>query len=456
MDRLSDCVLLSVFCRSSTAAALSTRLRKKSYQLRTHITVSTVEKWLDRYSNLQYLTVDLGNSTLVSRRLIAGLKELSSETCERLKTVRIVDSGYSQNIHGIDTILPILEKCKSLELLWITPIELTVEDVKKLATLPTFPALATNPNRMYVREHELLQQYEMVQLHLPDCIKMCAGHTIDSYQQEDLHSILSCQYVREASFSLKSDININSSHIEELTLDSRSDKRVTLMTPNLTSLELGPYVEVNGVVLQLSSLIIDSVLGEARLSFINSLPSLTRLTLTDCEAESLYKLKCPSLTHLTVSVLEDECVHVSKLPASLKALVVLSRSVCDGFRETTLQTIDVIATITEELPPTVTNLSVVAVDPIYLVNCKHLKHLSAARVGSEYTTRWPDSITSLELQNGSEWPSIPLPRALRILHVECCVFPADWDLSRLRSLTGSCRLTEKQKDEFRGKFNLYD
>ena len=461
MDRLSDCTLLSVFYRSPVAAALTKRLRKKSYQLRTHITVHRVGQWLDEYTNLQHLTINMRSSSLW-RHLTLKLESLGSETCERLKTARIVDNvaGQYVHVHGIDTILPILERCKNLELLQLSPVDLTAEDVKKLATLPTFHVLAASSNRTYIRECAVLRQYETAQAHLSasDCFKIDFGTSINAYQQEDLSYILSCRCIRQLTLSLESSIAINSSCIEELELESRSDVRVTLMAPNLTSLELGPRVEVEDVVPQLvprlSSLILEGMAGEARLPFINSLPSLTSLILTDCDTEALYQLKCPSLTHLNVSITtEDESIDASKLPSSLKSLVVVSDCTCYGFRETSLEYIDVISNVIEELPSTVTSLDVIRVDPIYLSNCKHLKRLSST-IRSDFVAPWPDSITSLDLQGSSaaEWPSIALPRALRSLRVDCDykTLPEHWNLSRLENLSGRLHLTERQKEEYQG------
>lgn len=453
MNSLSDYVLSVLIHQCATVPMLSSVLQRRSQRLRTHTTVKSVEKWLDKYTNLQHLTVNLGTSTRAAEQLPVVVRELRTETCERLRTIRIIDSVNSQNLHTLDTILPIMERCKNLELLQAN-VYFGLRALEKLASLPTFPVLVANPIRLD-SSHWSDGCYETVDRlceHLPDCIKVCLGWRYNSNMEEALKIVLKRRCVRGVTLHLSMDVEIESNYVEELELSSRSIRSANVITPSLTSLTLGPYINISLTAPRLTSLVLEGEVGSSELSLINSLPSLTSLHLTEWQ-ESLPDLKCPSLTHLGVAA---KCINASLLPPTLKSLIVLSECSCTGLSNTSLEKIDVPSTICEPLPATVTDLDVGEVDPVYLLNCKHLKRLSCLVVDS-YTTSWPESITTLEVTGIVEGASLnSLPRALRSLHVNSDSLPSHWNLSQLRSLSGLHHLTEEQNKTFRGKRSSYD
>ena len=461
MERLSNYILSGLILRCTKVVTLSHTLREKTHQLQTHIRVKRVGEWLDRYSNLQHLTINsYYPRTRLVEQLLAITESLSRENCEKLRTIRT--AGYDDNqyyIYNTQPILPIMKACKNLELLQAN-MELSADDISELSALPTFSALAANPNRMRVRQRESLPQYEIVQAHLPDCIKLYFDGAIQVHSQEGVSSLLSIRCLRRVYLAIHSDVSINAEYIEDLAIDNISNMRVSITAPNLTHLLLGSHVVGTVSAPRLSVLTVCGLARHERLSLINSLPSLTSLRLTYCKTEILSQLKCPSLTCLTISP-EPPChVDVSKLPSTLKSLTVETECSCTGFSKTTLVSVSVQSHVYEPLPATLTCLDAMEVDPIHLIDCKYLKSLHCD-VLPECTTPWPDSIRVLSLVNtSSKWPSIPLPRALRSLIVtddECSVernlLPDHWDLSHLSDLElYACVPTEKQKNEFRGEY----
>ena len=312
MNRLSDYVSSMLIHRCPVATTLSQAMLEKSCRLRTRARVNRIGEWLGRYSNLNHLVVDLeGTSRPVAAQLSDEVKSMSRETCERLRSMRILDKITRKNVRDINTILPILERCVNLEMLEANVL-LSVEDVKKLAILPAFRALAANPIRMYVEEHESVLEYELVQAHLPHYIKLCLGCPIKPYgcdikpyRQRDLFLLTNSRCVRQAVV-LSSDVELSSKYIESLGVYSKYPSiRMSLIAPNLTSLHLRPCIVADVVAPRLVTMTIEGDVSSDGLSFINKLPNLTSLCLTDYDdspASILSQLKCPSLTHLTIAV----------------------------------------------------------------------------------------------------------------------------------------------------------
>ena len=406
MDRLSDCILLSIFYRCDSACFLNRRVKNKNHRLRRQISVARTTH-LNNYELLTDLTV-------VDFITFAELEDITILT--NVLSLRLYYFECSEDFSKLGTLCPNLA---SLEL----TCDYSLMTKQLLSTLPkSLTSLRIGIPLLMgaVTSEELLSFLPL----LTNC-DMPTGTLNPSMKQSSYYT--STNYISSPS--------VESLTIYDSTRGIRGNNDITFNCPRLTSLDT-------------------NVLLTKRT--LSSLPcaTLTSLTLRTKEECDLTQLR--SLRSLTMCA--DQVLEADRLPQSLTHLDIgrfqgeLMVSKADSLPH--LLTLDCYS-VGPYLPKSLRDLTICG----YYVE----RDLSRASLTSltihtalDECIKLPDTLTSLEALCDPIYDhdiAERLPERVRSLRTDHSTIPEEWSLSNIQRLWSSSPLSDKHKKEFRGKLH---
>lgn len=424
MDRLSDCVLLSVFYRCPVSTFLSKRFRDKAYRLRRWISVQKPDLYLNKYKKLDSMSIATLNEwdfMLLSQSLTSCLLTLNTGRIDNLSALQLV------------------KRCPNLTTLSCSS---THEPLRRgyLADIPQSVTRLNLPTWCIQDLKPGLRQEDLCPIdHLPlltDCnVPTCYITSISKYAE---YTIQDTAEATVASPTLEHLVMIDA--LMDIMIVTPATHVITLLCPQLAKLRLDMMVtqdNVNSIVL--------------------SCPLLTSLSITllDTEFSTLKKLK---LEYLQVSgqphTYACNTLRTSDLPSTLTHLDIHYCSTLLDFEEShPLPSLLVLKCqeVTGILPMSLRKLRcshLISIKNIPLVSL----HLDLRETDS--LVELPDSLTKLKYHSWTIRPKLPLhlPTRLRILRLwlayEPVVVPETWSFASLQYVScGRAQMSARQTAE---------